>query len=77
VELESDGTNLSGQEVRIVYEGRASNGGFAIDDITIYQGGCQSEFHIIRTFFFPLRQNFNVFNILSFLARPKIATPIS
>ncbi len=44
VELESDGTNLSGQEVRLVYEGRASNGGFAVDDITIYQGGCQSKF---------------------------------
>nr|CAH0101640.1 unnamed protein product [Daphnia galeata] len=42
VELESDGTNLSGQEVRLVYEGRASNGGFAIDDVTIYQGGCQT-----------------------------------
>lgn len=43
VELESDGTNLSGQEVRLTFEGRATNGGFAIDDVTIYQGGCQSE----------------------------------
>lgn len=46
VELESDGTNLSGQEVRLVFEGRASNGGFAVDDIIIYQGGCQSESYI-------------------------------
>ncbi|KAK4015400.1 hypothetical protein OUZ56_030380 [Daphnia magna] len=42
VELESDGTNVSGQEVKLVYEGRASNGGFAVDDITIYQGGCKT-----------------------------------
>ena len=43
VEIESDGTNVAGQEVQLVYEGRASNGGFAVDDITVYQGGCQSK----------------------------------
>lgn len=74
MELESDGTNLSGQEVRLVYEGRASNGGFAIDDVTIYQGGCQSGFSRHPRIF-----HFNVVKNISelFLARPKIATPIS
>ena len=27
---------------RILFEGRASNGGFAVDDVAIYEGACES-----------------------------------
>ena len=33
-------------ESTVVFEGRASNGGFAIDDVTVYDGGCESKLFV-------------------------------
>lgn len=70
LELETNETDPAGQEVNIVFEGRASNGGFAIDDIMLYEGSCRSKLFNIRA---KITWQLTHFNVLS--GRPAFATP--
>lgn len=50
VGLDGTGSVEDGQSrvINIIFEGRASNGGFAVDDIYFYTGGCKSEVNFCR-----------------------------